>query len=302
MAVLVRKPAKAIPFPPTIPPPREHYDYSSGDGWKSIAKDHGFSDPWDVIFYNFQCRNPEEVNWCMQEFLGCTKSKDGKNYSFDSSDPRRRVYIPPVGFKAFSQDALDARQLVLAALQHPSLSVVEFHVGTLKVDQDLFAEVRKHISTRTIVVFTMPPGVPARILAIYRAAENAILVRNPHDRSPARLAVAVHEAVHAGFDVGKAAGKNGDGEACGYVAEALFMMKPLGGPALDAFDPFAAIPEPHRQWAAFIAKRVLLHRRSSKTPYVMSPVDGDYLMLKNLIGALPEHVSTAALDMDNDGV
>ncbi len=71
----------------------------SGDSFVSLAAKYGFTDPWDIIRYNYGTKDPEEVNWYLQELVGCTKSKDGLNYSFDSSDKFGTVYIPHQGWK-----------------------------------------------------------------------------------------------------------------------------------------------------------------------------------------------------------
>ena len=89
MAILIRQPAKPIAYPRRTPAPRKTHQYAKAgawmfgkpESWESIANDESVKNVWDLILYNFQCRNPEEVNWCMQEFLGCTKSNDGKNFS-----------------------------------------------------------------------------------------------------------------------------------------------------------------------------------------------------------------------------
>ncbi len=71
----------------------------TGDNWWSVGKKYGFNDPWDIIGFNYNTRDPEEVNWYLQELVGCTRSSDGKNYSFDSSDRFGIIYIPQPGFK-----------------------------------------------------------------------------------------------------------------------------------------------------------------------------------------------------------
>jgi hypothetical protein len=71
----------------------------TGDSFVSLASQYGFSDPWDIIRFNYGTKDPEEVNWYLRELVGCTKSKDGMNYSFDSSDKFGTVYIPPRGWK-----------------------------------------------------------------------------------------------------------------------------------------------------------------------------------------------------------
>ena len=60
-----------------------------GDNWWTVANKDGWSDPWDLIEYNFGTRNAKEVNWYLRNFVGCTNtSPDGKNYVFsDNLDP-----------------------------------------------------------------------------------------------------------------------------------------------------------------------------------------------------------------------
>lgn len=71
----------------------------AGDSFVNLAAKYGFADPWDIIQFNYGTKDPEEVNWYLQELVGCTKSKDGLNYSFDSSDRFGVVYIPPRGWR-----------------------------------------------------------------------------------------------------------------------------------------------------------------------------------------------------------
>ena len=71
----------------------------TGDNWWNLASKYGFADPWDIIQYNYGTKDPEEVNWYLQELVGCTRSSDALNYSFDSSDKFGTVFIPPKGWK-----------------------------------------------------------------------------------------------------------------------------------------------------------------------------------------------------------
>jgi len=49
-------------------PPR----VSDGENWGSIAQKYGFPDPWAIIYYNFQTRDPREVNWYLRSTSGAT--------------------------------------------------------------------------------------------------------------------------------------------------------------------------------------------------------------------------------------
>jgi hypothetical protein len=93
---------------PTTPaayqfPPKDGRAYAvrSGDSWASIAQSVGL-DPWRLIEFNFpyivtvtpfdeKCC---QVNWLMRTHVGCTTSRDGTNYSFDSSDSPGWIYLP----------------------------------------------------------------------------------------------------------------------------------------------------------------------------------------------------------------
>src|SRR5688572_9840811 len=100
MMVLEQKPnyAQALEFPPAQGEP---YKVHSGESWTSIAARFGLS-AWNLIEFNFpavkevaafdiKCR---QVNWLLRTHVGCSKSLDGKNYSFDSADSPGLVYVP----------------------------------------------------------------------------------------------------------------------------------------------------------------------------------------------------------------
>jgi hypothetical protein len=73
--------------------------------WTSIASELGLKDVWkELIEYNFpnvtyeksfddKCR---AVNWLLESRVGCTKTNDGKNYSFEGADPGF-IYVPKKG-------------------------------------------------------------------------------------------------------------------------------------------------------------------------------------------------------------
>jgi hypothetical protein len=98
--VLEQKPAspKAAQFPPAS---GAAYKVRSGENWNSIAGRLGL-DVWKLIEFNFPVVNEapsfdskcQQVNWLMRTHVGCKKSSDGKNYSFDSSDAPGTIYVP----------------------------------------------------------------------------------------------------------------------------------------------------------------------------------------------------------------
>jgi hypothetical protein len=51
-----------------------------------VANKDGWSDPMDLIEYNFKTRNPKEVNWYLRNFVGCKyATQDGKNHVFSDN-------------------------------------------------------------------------------------------------------------------------------------------------------------------------------------------------------------------------
>jgi hypothetical protein len=80
-------------WPPS--PAREYTVLDSDDWWKIAAREH--LDPWSLIQFNFQTHVPEEVNWYLEQLVGCRHTKDGRNYAFMGADPTmRKIYLPIV--------------------------------------------------------------------------------------------------------------------------------------------------------------------------------------------------------------
>lgn len=96
--MLEQKPTGAVSWPPRD---GDRYKVRTGDSWGSIAKANDL-DTWALIEYNFQVLKSvadfqakcKMVNWLLRNHVGCTKSSDGKNYRFDSSDTPGHIYIP----------------------------------------------------------------------------------------------------------------------------------------------------------------------------------------------------------------
>jgi hypothetical protein len=311
MAVKIRKPAKTITFPPTSPAPRKTYSYATGgkwtkgkaENWGSIAADHGVSNVWDLIMFNFGCRNPAEVNWCMKEFLKCTKSNDGNNYSFSPSDAKPDVYIPPIGYTAISADDTVARELVLDILSRPEVKKFAFETPAAKVTAKLYADVLTHVKSQTILCEDGTASLPTGVLGAWKGAENTLAIRNPEKRTVMKLAVVLHEATHAGLDVQKQSMLTLDGEAAGYIAEMCFSILVNKIPL--TFDPFSPTLSMStiRRWAAALAKDVLEHRASGKTsPYPITNANYKLYHLRENIRADPTHRSEVSKPHAADGV
>ncbi|QDT55991.1 hypothetical protein Pan44_40400 [Caulifigura coniformis] len=165
--MLVKTPARLIPFNNgNFGPSGSHLYYvKDGDNWGSVATRDGWANAKDFVEFNFQTRDPEEVNWYLQNFVGCTVSKDGKNYSFSSSDAVRmtdgssqRGHIftkndivtgPPVPL----DDNDVARESVLKVLgETGTLSRIRFEMFTFHIDGPSYGRMKKYVEKRSIRV------------------------------------------------------------------------------------------------------------------------------------------------------
>jgi len=165
--MLVKTPAKLIQFNNGNFGPKGSFPYyvKDGDHWGSVALRDGWANARDFVEFNFQTRDPEEVNWYLQNFVGCTVTNDGKNYSFSSNDVVRmtdgstqRGHIftkndivtgPPVPL----DDNDVAREAVLKTLGDTgNLSSVRFSMFGFHVDGPSYGRMKKYVEKRSIRV------------------------------------------------------------------------------------------------------------------------------------------------------
>ena len=88
-----RRPIKPAAFPPRSGPSKPH-QVKDGETWESVARQYNI--PVDrLIAWNFNTRDPGEINWYLREYVGCTlPTADGKNWRFSSSASPGKIYIP----------------------------------------------------------------------------------------------------------------------------------------------------------------------------------------------------------------
>jgi hypothetical protein len=88
-----RRPIKPAAFPPRSGPSKPH-QVKDGETWESVARQYNM--PVDrLIAWNFNTRDPGEINWYLREYVGCTlPTADGKNWRFSSSASPGKIYIP----------------------------------------------------------------------------------------------------------------------------------------------------------------------------------------------------------------
>jgi hypothetical protein len=77
-----------------VPPGGERYTVGNGDSWTALAKKRGI-DVGDLIEFNFQTRDPAEVNWYLRRNVGCRKTDDGRNWIFSADASPGLIYFPP---------------------------------------------------------------------------------------------------------------------------------------------------------------------------------------------------------------
>jgi len=92
--MLTKTPKQPLPSWPPLYPDKSH-KVQDGENWWKLAEKYGRQDPWDIIQFNFNTHTPEEVNYYLAKLVGCTRSNDGKNFSFSSADSPGIIYIPP---------------------------------------------------------------------------------------------------------------------------------------------------------------------------------------------------------------
>ena len=91
---LERRPLHVIPRN-VVPKDSIQHRVKDGESWQTLAEKYGISAE-EIIYANFQTLVPEEVNWYLKQYVGCTKSThDGKNWMFSSSARPGIIHIPP---------------------------------------------------------------------------------------------------------------------------------------------------------------------------------------------------------------
>jgi hypothetical protein len=185
--------------------------------WWNLARAVGRDDPWDLIIYNFATEDPAETNWYMHHFLGCWRSNDGSNFSFEDADPGV-VYVPPAtwrppaGFKKGSRGGYRASlagrvagALVRVAAICPLVTYQRLSLSGLD-----FALVAEHVRKGRVAV-RIDPSIEFEdthgAFGVYHHdnsgpdANTIFFYREPNLAQPWGVLLVAHEAAHAAFDV-----------------------------------------------------------------------------------------------------
>jgi hypothetical protein len=238
--VLLKPPAAPISWNNGNFGPKGYYPYfvKTGDNWENIATRDGRTFVWDLIRDNFKTDDPEEVNWYLQNFVGCTVSKDGKNYSFDSTDAvkmsdgtkRRGRIFTKIDLQATSPPPPDdhdqLRQGMLAAISryHGVIFSLNFSMYGFDIWGSNYEVIRDYLKTRK--VGCMFDSTLTTKTAEYDSHHDLFKFHTKTFSTLSQVGHLVHEMTHAVCDERCASHlTKHKSEAIAYVAQCLFMVK-----------------------------------------------------------------------------
>jgi hypothetical protein len=108
----------------------QKYKVKDSDSWITLARDKGIS-PWELIRYNYpglpsnDHQAAPEVNWYLQEYVGCTKlTADRKNYCFSSAANPGQIWLPSRMNSSIYNPVPIMRQPVSSSCWYTSLQMV----------------------------------------------------------------------------------------------------------------------------------------------------------------------------------
>jgi len=297
MSLIIKEPKIPVDFPPANY--LRAYQVRDGDNWWTLQKLFGLRDPWSLIRYNFRTDDPAEVNWYLQEYVGCVlKTADGKNYRFSTAAKPGLLYLPRHNFKrgiggsrigvGTCDDGPEqvpakdktATNTVRWALNLPAVSSLQFNLCGQKVWPDDYHRVRRLIGEGEIVV---AHNSSLDESAAYSPETDSIYLGTKANLSEDAVSVVIHEATHAAFDAASVKVDDVTSEMVAYVAQMLFIMtrnKQAEAPILSLPDE-AAIFLP--AWR--LAKRIECTQKRVPDPYYDKTVDGDLMELRNALMA-----------------
>jgi len=241
----MRTPVRTPPAEERTPwPPTDYWKYVdadlSHDWWTLDAIAGRPGQPWDVIVYNFNTREPDVVNWYLFNRLGCNvTTPDGANYRFGAykpgtkePDPTKtfRIYIP---FEKWTPPTLfdeEARWMVIRTLTSAAAGNTHFSFAGHTLYRAELGRVASYIRHNRISVRYDPS---LGDIAQYQPAHdrdnntpgNTMYLGFHKPTSLGHLALIVHEAVHAAFDIRPVRHiPVEEDEGMAYVAQSLYTL------------------------------------------------------------------------------
>lgn len=204
----------------------QKYKVKDGDSWVSLASSRGIS-PLDLVRFNYPGLPADvqfaasEVNWYLQEYVGCTRlTPNQRNYAFSSSATPGEIWLPNAAPAVPLTPEQAVRNRVLSILRGPVVGRMNFGVGRIFIPSSNYEMVAKAIEGGFITVKVDPSLSNS---AVYYWGYNRI------DLSPTSdPALIVHECTHAIFDLRKITTRVEETEGLAYVAQALYGLLDRG--------------------------------------------------------------------------
>lgn len=219
-------PSRLAKFPPALP--KKRHKVKTGDNWWTLAVEYGRVDPWDIIEYNFRTRDPREVNFYLEFYVGCTKpSSDGHNYRFDSSDTPGHIYIPRSSWTRSEDLAL--RHMVGSALSGGVISRLSMQYAGQTITGGSLAAVANRVidgDIRVVVDSSLNSDE-----AEYDSGTDTLHLGFDRARARTKKGLIVHEAVHAALDMRAVSGMSiAESESMAYVVQCYYVREHMRDP------------------------------------------------------------------------
>jgi hypothetical protein len=266
MAVKSKEPNVEVEWPPYGGTPKQ---VGPKDNWWTVQKDAGRGNVWDVIYFNFRSADSAEINWYMENYLGCNiLSANKQSYKFGTRVNKKEVspvtvYLPPPGWTPPYEAKLpppparpkmsdaDGRlaEFVHSVLYNNALGWVDFHIGPLSVNYTDYRRIADMIRYGVIAVYSLPNSAET---AEYDPESNALYVMN--DRTLEDEAMIVHEATHAICDMKRLNNiLTADDECAGYFAATIYVQKKMNSDRRvlhGGYDVYQVAFELYQKWIA----------------------------------------------------
>jgi hypothetical protein len=221
-------------------------EVTSADDWWSLQTRFTRRNVWDIIVYNFNTRDADEVNWYLHNKIGCTLvTPDHKNFRFGFGNPahpsreipapagkKLKIFIPHPKWTPPTATDERLRQEVVRTLR--SAEGISIDVGTISISGFEFRDVADKIESGEINIRHNPH---LGAFAAYTPKARLGLPPNQLDCSFAfpttdsERALIVHEAVHAALDVRGEITSTAKDEGLAYVAQSLWVLQRHGAVA-----------------------------------------------------------------------
>lgn len=247
MARLPRMVAPAVersPWPPNDF--MKEIEVTSADNWWTLQTRFKRSDVWDIIVYNFNTREPDEINWYLHNKIGCTLvTPDRDNFRFGFGSPKDastevaappgktlKIFIPHPKWKppVATDDRL--KQEVIRTLR--AVGGMTVNVGSMSIAGFEFGEVADKVASNEITVRHNPR---LSVVAAYTPTAkhglppNMMEFRFAFPTTHDERALIVHEAVHAALDIRRQVTTTAKSEGLAFVAQSLSILQRFGAAA-----------------------------------------------------------------------